>query len=122
MGDAALPVASDAGSALRSRCHAGLPDGVKRLPGIGRDLDPLYSSRLFWRLGVGAPARSELGHHRRRERPPQSPPRPGQLVAAAAGAGATATPQGALPTGMCPMTLSVSVSTTVTSLDGPFAL
>jgi hypothetical protein len=27
-----------------------------------------------------------------------------------------------LPTGMCPMTLSVSVSTTVTSLDGPFAL
>lgn len=96
---------------------------MERAPRVGRDLDPLHGRHgLGPGLGKSGRSRGELGNQRRDERPPDAVTGLPQVVGAAAGAGATATPQGAFPTGMRPMTLSVPVSTTEMSFDGPLAV
>ncbi len=94
---------------------------MERAPGVGRDLDSLHGQHRLGRdLRKRGRPRGELGTQRRDERPLDAVTGPAQVVGA--GAGATATPQGAFPTGMRPMTLSVSVSTTEMSFDGPLAV
>src|SRR4029077_2721278 len=132
-------LAPDAGHPFGARPRTGFPKGVESLLGVARDLEALHRSGagggVPHLLRTGGAAGGELDQRDRDEQagsgldhapsnPGASPEFPGrsQLVAGAPGAGATATPQGAFPTGIRPITLSVSVSTAVTSFDGPLAL
>ena len=91
-------------------------------PRVGGDLEAVDGAGgvgpVAGLLGVGGAPAGQAGDNCRREDPVPSR----QVVARAPGGGAIATPQGAFPTGMRPITLRVSVSTTVTSFEGPFAL
>ncbi len=136
--DAVPSLAPDARDPLGSGRGARCPEGAKGLVGSRIDVEPPRSragGRLVAGLLRGRGGRGQRLSRKRGDEPALRPaPEPQalagwatprtapQLAGAAPGAAATATPHGTSPTGIRPITLSVLVSTTATSLDGPLAV